>query len=72
MGKVCGDLDNVRHSLGNVCGSPEEVCGVLKKVLQEEDMLKTSKAMKKKGKIPLQRRGFLVKRTLEHFGEVFF
>ena len=46
--------------------------GSLKKVCREEDMMKTSKAMKKKGKILLQRRGFLVKRTLEHLGEVSF
>ena len=46
--------------------------GGLDNVRREEDMMKTSKVMKKKGKIPLQRRGFLVKRTLEHLGEVFF
>ena len=46
--------------------------GGLDNVRREEDMMKVSKAMKKKGKIPLQRRNFLVKRTLEHLGEVFF
>ena len=48
------------------------MCGGLDNVCQEEDMMKTSKAMKKKGKNPLKRRGFLVKRTLEHLSEVFF
>ena len=55
--------------MGNVLG---KMSGSLDNVCRKEDMMKTSKAKKKKGKIPLQRRGFLVKRTLEHLGEVFF
>jgi len=46
--------------------------GSLDNVRREEDMMKVSKAMKKKGKIPPLERDFLVKRTLEHLGEVFF
>ena len=33
LGKMCGDLDNVRRSLDNVCGSPAQVCGGLGKVV---------------------------------------
>ena len=79
LGKVYGSLGDMREALGKVCetsGDMREVsgkvCGSLDNVCREEDMMKTSKAMKKKGKIPLKRRGFLVKRTLEHLGEVFF
>ena len=43
---MSGSLDNVRRSLGNVCGSPAQVCGGLEEVVYCEVYKYLTKAMK--------------------------